>query len=89
MIVITMDGGLIQSVCSDDPGIQEVVIIDYDVEGREEPVVKPFGAECRVMTYGVDKMDVYDVHAIEEAARQQGDLDEAFITRGKEEVNNG
>ena len=40
MIVITVEGGLVQGVSSDDPKLvgHEVVVIDYDSEGadREE-----------------------------------------------------
>ena len=37
MIVITIEGGLVQGVSSDDPAEQgkEVVVIDYDAEGAD------------------------------------------------------
>lgn len=37
MIVITLNGGLVQGVSSDDPADKgkQVVVIDYDVEGAE------------------------------------------------------
>jgi hypothetical protein len=37
MIVITIDGGLVQGVSSDDQTLvgQEVVVINYDAEGAE------------------------------------------------------
>jgi hypothetical protein len=45
MIVITLEGGLVQGVSSDDPAMvgKEVVVIDYDAEGAdpEEVVLVP------------------------------------------------
>lgn len=38
-IVITMDGGLIQHICSDRPGDIQVIIVDFDVQGTEEKTV--------------------------------------------------
>ena len=37
MIVITIEGGLVQGISSDDPAEQgkEVVVIDYDAEGAD------------------------------------------------------
>ncbi len=37
MIVITVEGGLVQGVSSDDPAMvgHEVVVIDYDAEGAD------------------------------------------------------
>jgi hypothetical protein len=37
MIVVTVEGGLVQSVSSDDPILvgREVVVIDYDAEGAD------------------------------------------------------
>ena len=37
MIVITIDGGLVQGISSDEPKLvgQEVIVIDYDAEGAD------------------------------------------------------
>jgi hypothetical protein len=37
MIIITIEGGLVQGVSSDDPTLvgQEVIVIDYDTEGAD------------------------------------------------------
>jgi hypothetical protein len=45
MLIITCDGGLVQSVNSDDPALigQEVVIVDYDAEGSDDYVEVPQG----------------------------------------------
>jgi hypothetical protein len=45
MLIITCDGGLVQSVNSDDPALigQEVVIVDYDAEGSDDYVEIPQG----------------------------------------------
>jgi hypothetical protein len=47
MIVITIEGGLVQGVSSDEPGLvgQEVIVIDYDAEGADlmEVVLVPQG----------------------------------------------
>jgi hypothetical protein len=43
MIVIAIDGGLVQSVSSDDPRLvgEAVAVVDYDAEGADpEEVVK-------------------------------------------------
>ena len=42
MIVITVEGGLVQGVSSDDPAEQgkEVVVIDYDAEGGDPEEVR-------------------------------------------------
>ena len=41
MIVIAIEGGLVQGVSSDDPAEQgkEVVVIDYDAEGADQEEV--------------------------------------------------
>jgi len=45
MLIITCEGGLVQSVNSDDPTLigQEVVIVDYDAEGSDDYVEVPQG----------------------------------------------
>ena len=45
MRIITCEGGLVQSVNSDDPALigQEVVIVDYDAEGSDDYVEVPQG----------------------------------------------
>jgi len=83
-----MDGGLIQSVSSDNPAIEAVIIIDYDIEGCEEPLVKPFGTECRIMAHSVLPLDKFDVIAIGKAAQEQAELDGAHVPM-TEEVMNG
>jgi hypothetical protein len=42
MIVITVEGGLVQEVSSDDPAElgKEVVVIDYDAEGADPEEVR-------------------------------------------------
>ena len=42
MIVITIDGGLVQGVSSDEPKLvgQEVIVIDYDAEGADPDEVQ-------------------------------------------------
>ena len=42
MIVITIEGGLVQGVSSDDPAEQgkEAVVIDYDAEGSDPEEVR-------------------------------------------------
>ena len=42
MIVITLEGGLVQGVSSDDPAEQgkKVVVIDYDAEGADPDEVE-------------------------------------------------
>ena len=37
MIVITVDGGLVQGISSDEPKLvgQEVIVLDYDAEGAD------------------------------------------------------
>ena len=43
MLIITCEGGLVQSVNSDDPALigQEFVIVDYDAEGADDYVEIP------------------------------------------------
>ena len=42
MIVITLEGGLVQGVSSDDPAMvgQKVAVIDYDTEGADPDEVE-------------------------------------------------
>jgi hypothetical protein len=42
MIVVTVEGGIVQGVCSDDPDLvgHEVVVIDYDAEGADPAEVE-------------------------------------------------
>ena len=42
MIVITLEGGLVQGISSDDPKLvgEEVVVIDYDSEGADADEVE-------------------------------------------------
>ena len=62
MIVITLEGGLVQSVSSDDPSMvgHEVVIIDYDSEGadREEIEHVPQGGETEEATISLHSVGV-------------------------------
>ena len=48
MIVITLEGGLVSSVRSDDPAVvgKEVVINDYDAEGSDDYVTDSQGDDC-------------------------------------------
>ena len=57
MICIVLEGGLVQSVSSDDPAEQgkQVVVIDYDAEGADPDEVHqiPQGeGECEPATIG-------------------------------------
>ena len=38
MLIITLDGGLVQEISSDDPSLtgKEITILDYDIDGAEE-----------------------------------------------------
>lgn len=42
MLVVTIEGGLVQGVSSDDPSElgKDVVVIDYDAEGADPEVVR-------------------------------------------------
>lgn len=42
MIVITLEGGLVRGISSDDPAMvgQEVAVIDYDAEGADPEEVE-------------------------------------------------
>ena len=48
MIVITLEGGLVQAVLSDDKTVrqQECVVVDYDADGSEDFVEDENGDEC-------------------------------------------
>ena len=57
MIVITVEGGLVQGVSSDDPKLvgAEVVVIDYDAEGADPDEVEKVpqgGGETAEATLG-------------------------------------
>jgi hypothetical protein len=45
MLIITMDGGLITSISTDNPELKEklgkAVVIDYDTEGMDEQALSP------------------------------------------------
>ena len=50
MIVVTIEGGIVQGISSDDPAMvgKEVAIIDYDAEGADPDEVEqvPQGADA-------------------------------------------
>lgn len=51
-IVITMDGGIIQNVLSEEP--LEVIVVDYDTEGAEE-IVQVLGNEACAVSYPAEE----------------------------------
>jgi len=60
MLIITCEGGLVQSVNSDDPALigQEVVIVDYDAEGSDDYVEIPQG-DGTTADACINKTEVY------------------------------
>ena len=48
MIIITLDGGLVQGVLTDDPELlkQDCVVVDYDAEGCDDAVKNMAGDDC-------------------------------------------
>ena len=48
MIIVTLNGGLVQSVSTDKPELlkEEVIVVDYDAEGDDDYVIDKDGCEC-------------------------------------------
>lgn len=59
MIIITLDGGLVSSVLTDDPALlkQECIVVDYDVEGCDDAVKNMNGDDCCPSRYKIEKID--------------------------------
>ena len=65
-VVITMEGGLIQHIMSDQEGI-EVMVLDFDTEGGDNERIKEFEGDPVYVFQGVDDVDPDRVDEIETA----------------------
>jgi len=65
-VVITMEGGLIQLIMSDQEGI-EVMVLDFDTEGGDNERIKEFEGDPVYVFQGVDDVDPDRVDEIETA----------------------
>jgi ParB-like chromosome segregation protein Spo0J len=90
-IAIVLEGGMIQSVITDDPSLRDVdvMVIDYDTDGADEQsiihVPQPDGhynpmeeAYAYFETIDASALDLEDVqHRIEEKERRLNERDQA------------
>ena len=65
-VVITMEGGLIQHIMSDQEGI-EVMVLDFDTEGGDNERIKEFEGRPVYVFQGVDEVEPDRVDEIETA----------------------
>jgi len=65
-VVITIDGGLIQHVMSDQEGI-EVMVLDFDTDGGDDERIKEFEGNPVYLMQGVDDVDPDRVNEIARA----------------------
>ena len=66
MIIIALEGGLVQAVLSDDRTVrkQECVVVDFDTDGVDDCVTDMDGDECcpaRLKIEGVSKKYVENI----------------------------
>ena len=72
MLIITMEGGLISSISTDDNRLREqlnidrVVVVDYDTEGLEEDRV----TKIHILPDGRNEAEVHNAYAYVEDVRQ-------------------
>ena len=59
MLIITVEGGLIQDILTDNPQLlkEECIVVDYDAEGCDDAVVHMNGDECCPCRREIDKVD--------------------------------
>lgn len=76
MIVITMEGGLVQSVTTDNPAVrkEDCVIIDYDAEGSDDYVTDENGDDCCPSNFPIDKLSKRQVKEVERLLKEREDL---------------
>ena len=55
-VVITMEGGLIQHIMTDQEGI-EVMVLDFDTEGGDNERIREFEGNPVYVFQGVDDVD--------------------------------
>lgn len=48
MLIITLEGGLVQDILTDNPVLlkEKAIIVDYDAEGSDDYVTTEKGEEC-------------------------------------------
>lgn len=59
MLIITLEGGLIQDILTDNPQLlkEECIVVDYDAEGCDDAVVNMNGDACCPCRHDIREVD--------------------------------
>ncbi len=69
-VVVTVEGGVVQSVCTDDPNLK-VLVVDYDTDGDDKYLKKDL-ADNKCNMFRNEFINVQDVNEIFENYEKQG-----------------
>lgn len=76
MILITLKGGLVQGILSDDPAMigKEVIVNDYDAEGADDSVTDSKGDECCPNRWTVSALDSQSALEMQQLTLKREDM---------------